>query len=310
LTRIEHDPVIAMFTAHLQFLTPASDGMKLLKRITCQYSFLILLVGTGATVHANIPGFGNGSGWTLNNNGAVTPTINSGVLTLTDNQSGEAASAFFNTAQNITGFTADFTYQASGNRQADGVTFVMENDSRGTNALGGAGHGLGYGIGDGGTAIGNSVAFALDIFQGVIGFATNGSDPPSSNPRSTSPLSLSSGDPIQVHLVYDGSILSETLTDLTTFGQFSSTNSVNISSFVGNETALVGFTGATGAETSTQTIQNFTFTAVPEPGAWIMLAIGSALLIHRRQRKEWSVNHGTVTPAARVTSQDIHSARE
>jgi len=257
--------------------------MKLLRRIACQYSFLILLVGTGFDVHANIPGFGNGSGWTLNNNGAVTPTINSGVLTLTDNQPSQVASAFFDTPQNITGFTADFTYQASGNRQADGITFVMENDPRGANALGGAGHGLGYGVGDGGTAIGNSVAFALDIFEGVIGFATNGSDPPSSNPRSTSPLSLGSGDPIQVHLVYEGSTLSETLTDLTTLAQFSSTDSVNISSFVGNGTVLVGFTGATGAEASTQTIQNFTFTAVPEPGTWLMLAVGAVLLIHRRR---------------------------
>jgi Bacterial lectin/PEP-CTERM motif len=269
--------------ARRQFLSPAFDVMKPLKRIVCRYSFLILLVATRPSVHADIPGFGDGTGWTLNNNGAVTPTISAGVLTLTTNQLNQAASAFFNTPQNITAFTADFTYQASGNRQADGVTFVMQNDSRGLNALGGAGHGLGYGVGDGGTAIGNSVAFALDIFQGVIGLATNGSDPPTSNPRSTSPITLGSGDPIQVHLVYNGSILSETLKDLTTLGQFSSTDSVNIPSFVGNGTALVGFTGATGDDTSTQTLQDFTFTAVPEPDTWLMLAIGSAILIRRRR---------------------------
>jgi autotransporter-associated beta strand protein len=73
---------------------------------------------------------------------------------------------------------------------------------------------------------------------------------------------VASGDPIQVTLQYDGSNnLTETLTDLTTSGTWTNTYAIGrIATTAAGGTAYVGFTGADGGATSTQTISNFSLT--------------------------------------------------
>lgn len=214
-----------------------------------------------------ISGFGNGTGFAFNSNGTL-PLITNGVLLITDGGLGESRSVFFNTRLGIDSFTAQFTFQASGSFLADGIAFVLQNDSRGASALGDGGSGLGYG------GIAPSAAYEINIYSGhVIGgtLATNGAygtyDP-------TGNVSFTSGNPIRVTLAYNGTLLSTTLLDLTTNQTFQTSYTVNLSNVLGGHTAYVGFTGATGALTSTQTISNFTFTSIPEPTSVALMCLG------------------------------------
>jgi large repetitive protein len=203
-----------------------------------------------------ITGFNNGVGWTGNNNGTGGPGFTATTLTLT-NGLAQSRSAFNNTLQPIGGpWTAAFTYQASPvgiNALADGVTFMLQN--QGPTALGSGGGGLGM------AGITPSAEVELNVFSAhVIGtaFETDGAN--SQVYMSTGAVNLASGDPIGVVLTYNGTTLTETLTDLTTTATFSTSYTTNLQSVLGLSAGLVGFTGATGDGESVQTITNFSFT--------------------------------------------------
>ena len=92
------------------------------------------VAGFGGTSSDNV---GTGTGWIANGYGAIPITNN--VLTLTDGNGGEGRTAFFNTpvAFSTNGFTASFTYTATGSGSlADGMTFMLQNASSGTAAFG------------------------------------------------------------------------------------------------------------------------------------------------------------------------------
>ena len=185
-------------------------------------------------------------------------------LTLSDGGADEAVSAFEAAPQRVGGFHAAFTYQADqfGGTPpggADGAAFLLQNDPRGIKALGGAGGGVGYAGGDGGVAITKSVAFRLNLFGASgVSVGTNGV---SESPGDTLPVDLRSGHPIRVTLDYDGAALTETLKDLTTGETFTGQDEVDLAGAVGGSTALVGFSGASGAVTARQTIRDFSFTS-------------------------------------------------
>jgi fibronectin-binding autotransporter adhesin len=218
----------------------------------------------------SVSGFAN---FELNTNGGSTasPVISSdnSTLTITDASGGEARSAFFNSPvpfNNTNGFTASFVYQnLSGNTgdPADGVTFTLQHDPRGSGALGDSGGAFGYG---GGAAIVNSGAVEFNIYGGAAGgrgiaFGTNGSVPGNAG---TGPVDISNGDPVQVSLNYNGVArsLQETLTDTTNNNTFTTTfYGIDYQSLVGGTSAFLGFTGGTGGSVATQTISNFNFTS-------------------------------------------------
>ena len=103
----------------------------------------------------------------------VTPSLSADVLSLTDNNGNEAATAFYDIAQYVEGFTASFTYTAGGTEAADGVTFCVQNSAAGPTALGAGGGSLGY------KGINYSLAFELNIYANNtvgIGIGTNGTD--------------------------------------------------------------------------------------------------------------------------------------
>ena len=211
---------------------------------------------------APITGFGgNGTGWTINNSGITSTAITNNVLTLTDGNTNEGRSAFDNTPVATAGnFIASFTYTPSGNRAADGVAFVLQNE--GPTALGGTGGGLGYGANGGIGGISNSIAVALNIYSGDgagTNRFTNGSI---GTYNSTSPVTLNDGDAQNITLIYNAAAqtLSETITDQAAGQTFATTyTGVSLTSIIGGGTAYVGFTGGTGGSTSTQTISNFSF---------------------------------------------------
>ncbi len=228
----------------------------------------LALVLLAPAVRAGIVGFNNGGGWTGNNNGTGGPTFTTSTLTLTDGGTGEARSAFYNTAQSIGNWSATFTYQATqpgGFALADGVTFMLQN--QGLTALGSGGGGLGM------AGITPSADVEFNVYGGhTIGtaFETNGAN--SQNYMTTGAVNLASGDPILVSLSYSGSLLTETLKDLTTSATFSTSYTTDLASVLGSGTAFVGFTGGTGLGTSVQVISNFSF--VPEPSSLVMSVAG------------------------------------
>lgn len=198
------------------------------------------------------------------------PTVSGSTMTITTAANNLDRSAFYKTpvAFNETnGFNASFTYQdTSGNagNPADGIAFVLQNDSRGAAALGAGGGALGYGAGN---PILNSGAIEINIYNPVVRgttFGYNGSIPANINTVAAANVDPSSGDPIQVTLVYNGQndTLTETMTDTTTSASFNTTyTGVDFTSLLNGHTGYVGFTGATGGANANQTISNFSFSS-------------------------------------------------
>lgn len=259
---------------------------------------LTLAVGIAAQpAKAQISGFS--SGFTLNHGGDAThkgsggdggngPAIAANVLTITDLNSSEANSAIYGTKQSITAFNASFTYQDVGGGGGNGFSFFVENAPEGTAALGGRGNGLGYGSDDSGgrspNFIAKSAAVGFNVYTGnseVAGthFVTAGAAGAAMGNifTPTGAVNLGSGDAIAVALNYNGTTLSETLTDANTSTTYSTSYTTDLVSLVGS-TAFVGFAGGTGGATVDQTISNFTFSApppaVPEQSSAVGLGLG------------------------------------
>ena len=229
----------------------------------------------------NINGFGaagDGTGWTVNSNNVVATPFANNVLTLTDGNTGEARSTFYNSPMPVNGpFTVSFTYQAPGatpGNVADGSAFVLQNDSRGPSAIGGTGSGLGYGehstrqevrrqIRSCPVRPSNSTSTTPAGHVPGTNYAVNGAAQSYLDTVTNNNVDPSNGDPIQVTLNYDGSNnLVETLTDTLTSASWTHTYAVgSLVTTVEGGTAYVGFTGAAGNVTSTQTISSFAFSS-------------------------------------------------
>ena len=183
--------------------------------------------------------------------------LNDSRLQLTDGMAGEAGSAWYVYPVNIQNFTNDFTFQLS-NPVANGITFTIQNN--GTNALGGNGSALGY------APISNSVAIKFDFYTPVgngkdsTGLYVNGATPTTpAIDLSATGINLNSDDDMSVHMVYNGTTLTMTITDMVTSATWTNSWTINIPSTIGANTAYVGFTGSTGAYTSSQKILTWSF---------------------------------------------------
>ena len=217
--------------------------------------------------------YGNGLGWQTTS--GTKSTIANGVLTLTTTGVGNATS-FFETPQYVGAFEASFIYDAqylSTFPLADGITFCLQDDSRGTAATGSGGGALGY------NSITPSVAFQINIFPGNgiggagVGLGVDGnleSVIPTGNVNLTNGL-------VNVWLNYANGNLAVTLSNELSAATFS-TNFVtgDITKLLDNDIAYVGFTAAYGGDTSIQTVQNFQFVSIP-PQA-ISYGAGNAMI--------------------------------
>lgn len=193
----------------------------------------------------------------------ITAGVPSNILNLTSAGNDQATSAWFNTPQSVTNFTASFTYDfLSGTATpADGFAFVLQNTA--LNALGGGGGALGY------LGINNSVALGFDLWNGgTAGTVTNSTFSASGYPgfnnyQNTGTVNLRDAvNTVNVSIAYRDGVFTETLTQ----GANVYTRSAfyNVQSRVGS-TGFIGFTGGTGGANAGQAISNFTFTTGNAP---------------------------------------------
>lgn len=217
----------------------------------------VYTIGSGGGSGINFgSGFTSGS-MALNGNASIS----GGSLTITQNTTAQVSSAWFPTAINIQNFTTDFTFQQSaGTNTADGLTFTLQGDS--TTALGGTGGNLGY------EGLAKSVAVKFDLYNNngegpdSTGLYVNGASPTTPAVDMTSSgVNLHSGDVFKVHMNYDGTTLTMTITDATTAASFTQAWTVNIPGTIGANTAYAGFTGATGGYSALQQILTWTMTS-------------------------------------------------
>lgn len=185
--------------------------------------------------------------------------IAAGNLQITNGGTGQAASAYFKTAVDVTSFTTQFDFQITGgtNPTADGMTFVLQNI--GLTAVGAAGGGLGY------NSIAKSVAVKFDLYNNTgegnnsTGLRTNGLSGPSIDLTGTG-IDLHSGHIFNAAFSYNGTTLTVTIKDTVTLATATQNYTVNIPAVIGSTTAFAGFTGGTGGLTAVQNVLNWTYT--------------------------------------------------
>ena len=223
-------------------------------------------------------GFSGETSLKLNGKAKLNPT-DVDELELTDGGKNEASSAFYTTPVGITSFTSQFTFQlTAGTATADGLTFTLQNIS--SSAIGYLGYGLGYGNASSTslTGIKHSVAIKFDLFnnngEGVdsTGLVINGATPvgtAGSINLSSTGINLHSGDPFAVSLAYDGTTLTEMITDTVTKKSVTESYKVNLASDIGSNSAYAGFTAGTGGESAVQQIYSWTYSpsAATSPNA-------------------------------------------
>jgi fibronectin-binding autotransporter adhesin len=248
---------------------------------------------------------GNGYGYSVNSAAITSTPIAGNVLELTDGNGGEARSVFYNwPVSPVNGFTATFTYTpSSGANTADGVTFVLQNDPRGTAALGAVGGSFGY-AGNSGTGINPSAAIDLNLYNDVnqTAYDINGN---LGTEVTVNNVNFHSGDPINVSVTYNSQsqVMAWTLSDTVAGTSFSTSQAgVNLQSVLSGTTAYIGFSGGDGGAVSTQTISNFTYTpAVPvnnilPASTALTLATGATLDLYGASQTVGSLTgSGTVT---------------
>src|SRR5579871_743509 len=200
--------------------------------------------------------------------------LNGSAIQLTDTNTLEAGSAWYDVPVNVQSFTTNFTLQLL-HPNSNGMTFTIHNQppassdgsiryvSGGPNAIGNNQSGLGYsgstgGVGGQNAGLLNSVAVKFDLWNGsgnTTGLYTNGSDLTTGSIDMTgSGVNLHSGNPLAVAIGYDGTTLKMTITDTKTNASFSKSWAINIPAIVGASTAYVGFIGATGGLTALQDV--------------------------------------------------------
>ena len=193
---------------------------------------------------------------------------------LTQGAVDESGTVFSNAELSIANFTTTFTFRVheGSDPRGEGLTFILQANS--PTALGQGEGGLGY------AGIGNSVAIKFDMFKPSGDHSSTGlyvdgdypDVPPNLGPNDVyvdldgTGIDFNTQDTMQVNLTYDGTTLTETITDLFTGATFTTAYTVNIPAFVGSNMAFIGFGGGTsdpsqGGGTCLQDIESWVYGA-------------------------------------------------
>ena len=231
-----------------------------------------------SAIHADIPCFCDFSDFTFTESDNTRPAVLvPGGIEITGTGGGEKRSLFYNEKQDITAFTAEFTFQVSDGRTDfdfhPWTTFVIHDNPIGVNASEPRG-----------LSKGSAVLFQLSGGDDSdTAFFTGGA---SAGQASTSPLNLQTHNPIDVSLTYDGSILNQRMVDSVTGDTFEQSYLVDLEEELGSPSGYVGFIAASTNDTShRQIISDFKFAAVPEPASCMLAVIGILPFLTCRKRR-------------------------
>ncbi len=207
----------------------------------------------------NFTSFPSTTNLRLNGNASVT----NNTLQLTPNSTNQRGTAFYNRAipwNANTSFQTQFQFQAQGGTSGgEGLTFILQNDSRGLTALGNSGTQLGYG------GITKSIAIEFDTAQSAgdpnanhISVWRNGSMS-SALATVNSSIDFNSGSLVNVWVDYHGE--TDTLavfvsSSTTKPAQPTLTTTVDLSSTLGNQ-GYFGFSAATTSLRNAHRITNW-----------------------------------------------------
>jgi hypothetical protein len=262
-------------------------------RVTTFATTTVILFVIPAIASATIAGFGDFSGFTINRaDSSSLPSLTPGTIQITTAAFTESRSVFFNTLQDISKFTASYSFRSVEQSHLGplGATFVLQNSLDGPSEVAPplvpfVGYGGGSeGPGGGGirSFFAKSVGVTLEnstVSQdsSSTGLYTNGVIQGGS--YDVSPLDMFAGDWINVQLTYNGSVLHQVLTDATTLASHENFFPINIPAVVGGSTAYVGFAAGTGFYPGDQYLSDFHFVSgVPEPSTVVLLVLGGGLV--------------------------------
>ncbi|MBL8880925.1 MAG: hypothetical protein JNG88_17565 [Phycisphaerales bacterium] len=248
-----------------------------MRRLILRPGWAVLLTAAlAAAAQADINGFGNFSNFRVNQaDGGSAPGIFNNRIRLTSTSTTQSRSIFCLDRQDITSFTASFTYELDNAGNGNGLwggCFVLQNDPDGPSALGSF-NAYGY------TRIAPSIGASLEISNPYRhGLYTDGDTDGGADDMS--PVNLRLSNPINVTLTYDGSLLTTRIRDTVTNDSFEATRLIDIPAAVGGPLAYVGFTASTSLGTNFTGDQYFSdpqFHTVPEPSS--ALALTSLILL-------------------------------
>jgi hypothetical protein len=266
--------------------------------------FLALLVGvctSGRAAIIQFSDFSSTEGLQLNGEAAAVSTADGRVLRLTTSEWMKAGSVFWEDAVDVAVFSSFFTFSIStpdtgptdpaGQKGADGFAFVVQSGADGPGSLGSAGDGLGY------KGVQPSAAVEFDFWQNVT-------DAPNHDPSSNhlgilvnGVVDHGAGSPWTVDVDpsfddtglwyawvdYDGTTLQVRVNQTGVYlDQPNLSRPLDLSSILGQSTAYVGFTAATGSGLAEQRLVSWTY--VPEPASMTMLLILMVVMRHVRHR--------------------------
>lgn len=306
------------------------SGMKTDKKRVIQTPILVLALTTvsmqARAVEYNYSNFSSTSGLTLIGNAETASTTDGTVLRVTPASGGQSGAAYMTTPVTLGAadtFSTQFQFRFTnpgGWDPADGITFVLAASPTG---LGGSGVGMGYagvpnsvaiefdtynnagyGLGDDDGNSSNHVAIDTDgnltntdlanvYGNGSCGFPGGN---PGQNPYTVAGC-MSNGDLWTAKISYNGSLLSVSLDDPAESSTFNAIQAypIDIASYLGTNSAYVGFTAGTGAGWENHDIVNWDFantatlptSTAPEPGSVALLAAGLLAIggVIRRHRK-------------------------
>jgi hypothetical protein len=261
----------------------------------------VALASTATAQTFSYPNFNSTTGLTLNGNAAAVAPA----LRVTPSATGQKGSVFANAPVGVNGsFDTSFAFQITSlvSGGADGMTFVIQNDPRGTAAIGDGGTELGYGhetINPPTNAINNSLVVEIDTWLSTgdlsaneISVQTGGSgvnraDAGYSIGRISPATNLSDG---LVHVmrisysagtldVYLDNLVTPLLTipwDFNTGGTWVvSGTPVGGLSLIGGTSAYVGFSSATGGAWENHDVLWWDWTSCPATATYCTAKINS-----------------------------------
>ena len=190
------------------------------------------------------------------------PITSGNRLRLTRDVNHEARSVWFGTAVPIDRFRSDFSFRSNASAtSADGLTFTVQNGP--TTALGTDGFDLGY------AGIDHSQAAAFNMFNfanfgSQFGFGNDGGHP--LTVTDMSPIDLHSGHLFHATVEYDGTAMKVAVSDAADRSRiFNASRTIVLPNAIGSDTAIVGFTAATGNFHSIQEITSWEFSGSSAP---------------------------------------------